>query len=254
MSTTVTKTTSSIKTSKILIGAAGTDMNTLTIGSNETNTSFVFLSGSKVVFEFGTLTQQAPVVNTDTGTTTTTTTASDGTTTSTTTDAQNNVVETVTTETVGTVTTVTTTAQSTNSVTVVETDSAVPGASTTTLRDLEGNLVQITTVSAPDAVTGYVTTTVTMPDTSATETVTDPGNDGAQIEQTVQSAPDSTDGDSYTRTTTYPDGRVVERYFLSDGTLVRTTSTSAPDANGETVTTIEEHTVSTAQDETTVVP
>lgn len=246
------KTTSSIKTSKILIGAAGTDLNTLTIGSNATNTSFVFLSGNKVVFEFGTLQQTAPVVNPETGTSTVTTTGSDGTVTVTTTDnTSGQVIETVQTTTEGSVTTVTTTSNSLGTVTQVATD-ATTGTVTTTLYDLSYTFIQSTAVTAPDATTGYVTTTVTVADGSATETVTDPNNNHQQIIQTLISAPSSSDG-SYTRTTTNADGSVAVELYDSTDTLIRTTTTSAPDANGNTTVTVTDHTVSTIQDETTVV-
>ena len=244
----MSKTTSSIKTSKILIGPAGVNMNELTIGSNETNTSFRFMSGNKVVFEFGTIEQQAPVVDETTGDTVNTTTASDGTVTETTTNSDGQVIKTVVTETSGTVTTVTTTLVSNNTVTAVSTDSAT-NIVTTTVTDLLSNPISTTTVYAVDGSTGHHRTVISYPDGSGTETVMNPSN-GQQIEQTQISTPDA--NGQYTRTTTYADGSIVEKLYDSSDTLLTTTTTSAPDANGETTTTIEENTVSTTEDETTV--
>lgn len=174
--------------------------------------------------------------------------------------------------------------ESTGNVTTTVTQS--DSSSTETVVNPFGDTVSTTTITAPDEITGYVTTTVTQSNDSSVSTVTD--IDGNVINTTETSSPDvsgnittivtQSDGSSVSTVTdtsgnvlstmttstvntetgfiTYylvnADGSSVETIKDQEGNVIQTTTVSAPDGSGNTITTIENSTVTTTEDVTTI--
>lgn len=172
------------------------------------------------------------------GNVTTSVTQSDGSGVSTVTDTLGNVLSTTTTSTANTETGY-----------ITSYTANADGSTVETIEDQEGNVIQTTTVSVPDEEGNTITTiennTVT---TTQDETTLNYSNEWEV------SAPFFIDGVyHFTATKTEEDGTVTEKLYMEEGSvLIRTTTTYPIDDNGDILTTVENNTVSSVTDETTV--
>ena len=211
----------------------------------------------------------------ETGNVTTTVTQADNSSVATVTDVSDNVVNTIETSSPDTLGNVTTT--------ISQTD----GSSVTTITDSSETVLSTTTTTALNTETGYITSNSVNSDGSTVETIKD--NEGNVVQTTTVSSPDESGNTTttiennmvtttedvttinysnewdvsdpflidgvyhYTATKTDEDGTVTEKLYMEEGeVLVRTTTTHPIDDNGDILTTVENNTVSSISDETTV--
>lgn len=128
--------------------------------------------------------------------------------------------------------------------TVIQAD----GSSVATDTDTSGNIVNTVEISSPDS-SGNITTTITQPDGSSVSTVTDSSDN---VLSTTTSSNVDTETGYITSYAVNADGSTVETIEDQERNVIQTTTVSAPDENGNTTTTIENNTVTTTEDVTTV--